>query len=643
MKRPREGSVIHYTPNEIGKKYEDKRIRNSAYFYQNDVQKKLERDKKAWIALAAGNGVDSYWLRDDEEAITPLTLLKRQISEYSKENTISRLALHGIFIPYYHPVERGVRLNIKKTKMRDGRPERVVVVRKSPSKKLIESRLPDAVKNNKRSSYYDPDRAFEHAMGGYVSEPEEDKALKQMRKAGLDKSIHVVFAFVVPFYPTAPWTHGSPPPEHAEQFAPYLKYVIASHTRVKTVVTFDKLSARYVMTGCNYEQMQYKPLPPDYGAPEYKINMYPVSSKIRTVRAFGLKLVHLPHWCMWERGANPELKRIFTEGIGRVQEGMVRSGQRNINAFALMIRAAEDKALAEAKETMGFEYHSDPVIKPTIITEPNQGKRIPQRPQQISRDDELMAALQRAGVSRDADPESIRLVTYDQNIWKIPAHLKQIDPKTYICDCPRCCVGDKKCPWLEYTGEDGVEGCIWCCCKHGHRNPMGECPKGQGCQGWSIPTLRSTYSLVDIANSKGHDIVPWYTDTNIFNPSCDEHWLCDDSVLKPTKMADFTMLFKCKRIPFKFPSLVQLCVEAVRTAALDRTYNPSVLKMHRKAARLPDTILKRWFRPCGANTGKDGAKWLILSGCCPACYFKQYKWRHVDAMVEKYNSCAGIK
>lgn len=605
----RKSPSVHYQPNQTGKTIEEKRIKNSAYFYEGDTRARLDRDKKAWITLAAGGSLDAYWKANkassNEEIMkrtTPLQLLDFQIAQYSKIREFSILALNGEFLPYYHPKEaqdakeaklKGKKVTCSnKAKGRDKRQERIVVLRKCPSKALIKTLIPDDVKEDS-GEHYNADREYARAMNsrGFDSRPEEDKVLEKLRDAGLDKDILVVFAFVVPFSPTTPWVKNTPPPEHTEQFAPYLKYIIASHSRASVIIAMDKWTARYALTRCSYEQLQYNPSPPDYGVPVLKLNLYPISSKTRNIKATGLKLINLPHACMWERNKSPELERAFKRGVERAQEGMRRKGKASISAFDMMFRASKDrmihKASLEQSKAQAFEKTQKktehlPLVKVEVHF---QQSSFPLPVATISKETLLLQALERANVTMDTDPSSIWLLTYDKNIWKIPERLRTFDSRFHKCDCPRCNKHEiyQTCQFMENKGDVGEESCLWCCCDHGHRNPMGECPQGKGCRGWTIPPL---YNEKDIET---------YT------------------------------LLKCHRLNIyrhqKFPTLEKLCVEAIRRRANVKTYDPFLNNLHRRTfSMLPGSLLNKWFRKCAEPDPRRSALvCLTKEMCCWEC------------------------
>jgi len=630
--------TVRYTTNRAGKRAEDTRIQDSAYFYQADVQKRLERDKRAWVALAAGNPLEAHW--SDMDRVTPLRLLDRQIAEYEQVAAFAALARHGTFCLYYYPKDilPDAKERFPAGGTRDRRPERVVVLRKHPSKALVDTALPDASRDD---TFYDAERQMAREMRGFDSRPQEDKILAQLRQGGLDPAVRVVFAFVVPFFPTTQWMKKLPPPEHVEQFAPYLKYAVASHTRASVLVTLDRWTARYALTGCNYDQMQYKPAPPEYATPEYRLNLYPVSARVRTVRAAGLKLVHLPHACMWERGKNVELERVFRQGVARVQEGMVLSSHETLNPFALMRRAAADRAAAaRAASTPQAATPSAPTPVPAPVA------------MEEDEDEELLAALERAGVARDAPPHTLWLPTYDQNIWKVPARLKQFDPARDACDCPRCTRDGDACPWVAYAGaeREGREGCRWCCCAHGHRNPMGECPAGQGCRGWAIPPLprdaprlhqlcrvplygRSVTSLGVYATEVGTLLTMAQSAGNtIEHPARHEKYYWNQEHFAENGKEHYV----AKWVNHAFPTLVELCVVSIRARVRSGIDDDAALALHRQAmAGLPDAVLDRYFSPCAhTRRGDVSVKWMRLSGCCAACYYRRTDPEHAAAMTK---------
>jgi len=404
---------------------------------------------------------------------------------------------------------------------------------------------------------------------------EEHRTLAVLQKKGLSRDVGVVVAFVVPFYPKDKWDNNIPPPEQVEQFAPYLKYVIASHTRVSVIVTMDKWSARYVMSGCNYEYMQYKPNPPGYGLPVRGINLYPISAKNRVVKACGLKLVHMPHACMWTKGKDKALEQAFCRGVERIQEGMLRSNQSELSAYELMFRAAKDMAENEAREAEEFvpRPHQDDTA-PDDATAAMFGEDDRSR----VGGDPVDEALRRAGLRRGMAPESVWFQTYDDNIWKIPRRYERFGAHSKEqCLCPRCTSPlNPVCRWINRDSDPNERPCNWCCCAHGHRNPMGECVERKGCRGWSVPPL-------------------------------------------PDDAPALTRLHANSQIPF--PTLEQLCVERIRRSIDDTQYSPASLDMHLRAGtQLPRAQIDRWFRPCCFRAlGPSASMWLAITGCCKDC------------------------
>lgn len=609
------GSVVHYRPNAAGKDREQKRIRSASFFYTKDVRARLEHDKKAWLDLAAGKSL-KHIICDSKSAVagssaffpfTPLKLLKVQLEQYTMVKQFSVLAHHGIFLSYYHPPENeSSHKNNKKTTARDSRRERVIVVRKCPSKALVESMLPERAQQEHNAEDEYERLASGRVSSGFDSRPEETKIMEKLRNYGLDRDVLVAFAYVIPFYPSTAWGQSFPPPEQAEQFASYVKYTIASHTRVSTLVAFDKWTARYVLTGCNYDQMQYKPMPPDYASPVHKINIYPVSAKNRNIKSTGLKLVRLPHWCMWERGKDPELEALFRNGIERIQEGMIRSSNDNINAFDVMLRASVDK---ERFESLGNVPSSPPsqIPQPPKVKDENvpltEASIEPATPlirftavkdpavvdaffgKQHDEDARLQQALARAGCTKHTRPESIRFVSYDENVWKVPmSYSKYVRGLSKCTDCPMCTGRGFPCPFeASPDGDNNDPKCPWCCCDHGHRNVMGECSDGKGCKGWWIPPL----------------------------------YACD-----PPNV--ITVSYMCKQtipdLPV-VPTLEQLCVEEIRKQAGKLGVSYEASEYNRKVARtLPIHIVERWFRPCTDKSCNSALFWLSIGVCCETCF-----------------------
>jgi hypothetical protein len=76
------------------------------------------------------------------------------------------------------------------------------------------------------------------------------------------------------------------------------------------------------------------------------------------------------------------------------------------------------------------------------------------------------------------------------------------------------------------------------------------------------------------------------------------------------------------------PSLVELCVEAIRHRAREDK------SIHRKAeAMLPKDLRDRWFRPCAYTQDPWlSVKWMKLSGCCSSCYYRRTDPEHAEKM-----------
>jgi len=76
------------------------------------------------------------------------------------------------------------------------------------------------------------------------------------------------------------------------------------------------------------------------------------------------------------------------------------------------------------------------------------------------------------------------------------------------------------------------------------------------------------------------------------------------------------------------PSLVELCVEAIRhRARVDESVH------HKAATIIPKDLWDRWFRPCAYTQDPWlSVKWMKLSGCCSSCYYRRTDPEHADEM-----------
>lgn len=95
--------------------------------------------------------------------------------------------------------------------------------------------------------------------------------------------------------------------------------------------------------------------------------------------------------------------------------------------------------------------------------------------------------------------------------------------------------------------------------------------------------------------------------------------------------------FITKRVDYKLPSLVELCVESIRNQARKDD------SIHQKAAAmLPSDIWERWFRRCAYTNHKYlSVKWMYLSGCCSSCYYQTTDPEHAKKMIESVKKLEG--
>jgi hypothetical protein len=556
------GKVNHHT-NAAGKTAENRAVSDSAKFYAEDVSSQLNQDKEAWMAFASGKPMERYLgeIGANRSSLTPLKMIDHQFSRYQTNSSFRDLALYGMFVPYHHlsnnttPTEGGSN--------RDNRPERVIVVRKCPSKMLVKSRVASLGGGEEEMPWWQ--RMEEDGMyrKRRPLRPEEDKIFDTLRENGLDPTIDVGFAYVVPYYPCTgveSWSSKEPPPEQVEHFAHYLKYIISCHSKAKCLVSFDGWTGRFLSTRCNYDQMQHISFAPEYGVPQLGLNLYPISAKYKLIKAYGLKLVNMPHPCMWEEGGkDPSLKLKYQAGVRAMQEGVLKSGQKSINPFSLMMSQT-------------------PLIPQTTISqEIDQGDINEEREEEEGEREEVdvdvECLLRRAGCTMDTDPFSIRPKLYSEEQWVVPDYLlkKTGGFDQMKCKCVRC------------GGNCGDKECIVCVCEHGHRTPMGECPH-QEC---------------DVAkNCIRWCVTPYFRETE-------------------TVLALYMKSVGDEERPLPFPSLLCLCVDKIRRLTSDPE-NYKLLRM--VAEHVPDDVMRRFFSPCTLRESRESVEESIVSliyeKCC---------------------------
>jgi len=272
---------------------------------------------------------------------------------------------------------------------------------------------------------------------------------------------------------------------------------------------------------------------------------------------------------------------------------MRRKGKASISAFDMMFRASKDrmihKASLEQSKAQAFEKTQKKTDHLPLVEVHFQQPSFPLPVATISKETLLLQALERANVTMDTDPSSIWLLTYDKNIWKIPERLRTFDSRFHKCDCPRCNKHEiyQTCQFMENKGDVGEESCLWCCCDHGHRNPMGECPQGKGCRGWTIPPIHNR------GDNKAWTLVSQYN-------------------------------FYAKQ--YMFPSLEKLCVEAIRKRADVKTYDPFLNNLYRRTfSMLPNALLTKWFRKCAEPEPERGALFCLTNEtCCWKCEIEKH-------------------
>src|SRR6056297_455181 len=673
MKNTNESSVINFS-NKEKKKKEDQRLSKASSFYTEDVSKLIQIHKKEWRGHGRGELCDpekgKTWSKDifyQHEKVTPLEMIQHQIKEsYECTSTFSSLAYQGQFVPFYIPKENGTIHSLKKGS-RDNRPEMAIVVRPCPSKILVESFLPESMRKivPSQSNYYND------AESTFDFKSEEDKNLEYLRKAGLDKRIKVAFVFVVPYNPSVAWKNKTPPPEQAQHFCSYFKFVMSCFTRARMVITFNLWSTKMVAAKGNADQIDYVSEIPEFGESMDKINIYPLGVSNKNFRNMTLVLWRLPHSIMWEgsfkKHGYPKFKVLFYKTVLEMNKNVHLDHQKKRNAFSMM-------GFSKSKSCLTKDVDMEDKDKANITNDNNQDENISlfdhrntlRKPIEIS---DIWKHLETLGLSsKDKMFSPIpgwEPTVYSHKDWKIPTSYSTYAPgDLFRCECPMCGGSSEWCAQptnLDELKKNGLNGksnqkipCPYCCCKHGHRKRMNQCvgtgrfgPTFVGCVGWHIHAIdKNARSLIKV-------YFEWKNKYNVhyeklgtripyeINPKfhlskiifrCPLEYLKfvipREGSTEPNKgeykwLDTTTELDKDLIENIKFPTLEQLCVEKIRRMACldqylkDKTHQ----QLHYNAAKnIPKELLFKWFSVCPKDTIMDNTtKYIWGNRCCARC------------------------
>lgn len=393
----KENLVIH-TFNEGRKFLEDGKISRASNFYGDESEKTLARHKSMWACHGGGGDLRKFITTNSDDGddnmkimkkMTALQLLKLQMKEYEESPSFSSLAYQRAFVPFYH-AKGSPSLEDTKRKTLDSRPERIIIVRTCPSKTVIDEMTNNTCRSERSGgrpgvhSYSERDEYFntitslgkeyqrpntgeiesidsqegekhqQKQRSGSPFKSEEEKNIETfVRSGGLNPEIPIAFAYAIPYCPVKKWENNIPPPEQAEHFCSYLKYVISCHAKASIIVCMNKWCAKLVVAKCNADQLIHVEEIPEYGEMMKNINIYPLGIKNKNVRAMNRRLLRMPHSIMWESQATTnrkdslhnegsisdsnEMFHRFKMGVQQIHEELRIGKRKNANPFEIMM------------------------------------------------------------------------------------------------------------------------------------------------------------------------------------------------------------------------------------------------------------------------------------------------------------------